>query len=270
MEGSMIQVKDADRVDLPVTRRDDAGRLGFWRRQFASPPTRRQLAFDVAAGIVLPIICLAFDPVVFRGGAPGPLLGGYRAFSYVAIGFGVSALALWLWLKRWTAPLSGVIGGALAAGALFSFGVGVVILPLSLIGLFLLIGALGFSPFLTSFVFLRNALRALAHARLRVTTAQLVVLALLGAAVAIGGPSAAQWKISQMMSRSIQEIVGGGEAPVRLSIVTLRLLAVVGDTDEIVWAYEREADPRRKERLAKAYREITGTDIEDRLMILLD
>ncbi len=56
-----------------------------------------------------------------------------------------------------------MVGGILLGGAVVAALIGVTIFPLSLIGLFLLAGTLGFTPFLTSLVLARNAARALAR-----------------------------------------------------------------------------------------------------------
>src|SRR6059036_1217018 len=39
----------------------------FWKRQFLGPATTPQIIFDVVFGIVGPVLCFVFDPVVFRG-----------------------------------------------------------------------------------------------------------------------------------------------------------------------------------------------------------
>lgn len=135
---------------------------GFWRRQFVGAPTSAQLSFDVAFGLVLPFLCYYFDPIVFRSSSEYDM-GLYPQVQFYA--YTISALemvALCAWLSgavragRGAAALTGV----LLAGAIFSFVVGVAILPYSLLGLIIFIGALGFIPFLTSLVYLRNAWRA--------------------------------------------------------------------------------------------------------------
>jgi hypothetical protein len=134
---------------------------GFLSRQFEPRATRAQKVFDVVVGIVLPVLCLYFDPLVFRGDMMGaPVLGRFRLFAYAVVAVEICALALWLAAGARVKEWGGMLGGAMLAGALFSFVVGVLILPFSLIGLMVLIGALGFVPFLTAFVYLRNAWRA--------------------------------------------------------------------------------------------------------------
>src|SRR5262249_33418819 len=120
-------------------------------------PTAGRLAFDIAFGIALPLVCLYFDPVVFRPSILGkPLLAPYLVVGGVAIGLGLLSLSTWL-LFRWPPAF---LTGLLAGGTIFAGLLGLVLLPLSLIGLALGIGFLGFSPFVTAFVFWRNAVRA--------------------------------------------------------------------------------------------------------------
>ena len=70
---------------------------GFWQRQFKGPRTSNQTIFDVAFGIVLPLFCFKFDPLVFTGGVgEGPLLENYQLFAYMFSGLEMVALAFWL------------------------------------------------------------------------------------------------------------------------------------------------------------------------------
>jgi hypothetical protein len=156
----------------------------FWQRQFGPEPSRWQVAFDLAAGILLPLVCLAADPIVFRGDSFMPPLLGHRALlCYAAIGTSLLALALWLLCRRPAALLAGF----LLAGALFALLLGVFLLPFSMIGLFANgLGALGLSPFLTAFVFWRNGLRAWARAGRG--TAGAALLAACGFLTAAAGP----------------------------------------------------------------------------------
>jgi hypothetical protein len=67
---------------------------------------------------------------------------------------------VWFALNRHLTAFSAPIGGILIAGGIFSLAVGVRILPYTLIGLIVLIGAAGFTPFLTAFVYFRSGVRA--------------------------------------------------------------------------------------------------------------
>ncbi|MFL6467000.1 MAG: hypothetical protein ACJ72Z_03490 [Pyrinomonadaceae bacterium] len=132
----------------------------FWERQFSPEVTAKQTRFDWIYGVILPIICFAFDPIVFRDGVGHGWLGDYQIFAYVLSIPSIMSMAAWLlWKERlgWLIPF---FGGLFAVGAAVSFVVGLAIFPISLLGLMLLIGALGFTPLISSFVYLRNSYRA--------------------------------------------------------------------------------------------------------------
>ena len=135
---------------------------GFWQRQFDDTPTRAQCWFDMIFGVVLPVLCFSFDPIVFRGGLINEdgIYAGARFYAYTLSALEMVALCAWLSAAGRGGRGPAVLAGVLFAGALFSFVVGVAILPWSAVGLIVLIGALGFVPFLTSLVYMRNAWRA--------------------------------------------------------------------------------------------------------------
>lgn len=140
-------------------------KTGFWRRQFARNGTRKQLGFDWTVGVIIPLICFYFDPIVFRGNSGfenGALFPGYRLPVYI-LGFtAIMAMAAWLLWGRRLGSLAGPIGLLFAFSAVISFFLGVVLFPFSVVGLVIAIGALGFTPFLSAIVYARNAKRAFA------------------------------------------------------------------------------------------------------------
>jgi len=248
-------------------------RRGFLWRQWQTEATLSQLIFDVTIGMILPILCLVFDPGIFRGNLFGrPLLGDYQFFAYGLIAIEIVALGVWLALGKRAGEWCGVLGGVMFAGAAFSAVIGILLLPLSVIGLMFIVGILGFTPFVTAFIYWRDARRALAAAGARMSRAALCVTVALGAAISVGAPAFAHWRIGRMIEGSLSEVLAGGD--VRMDAATRRLTFlsrfVEGEFDQLVLAYGRETDPARKERLARAYREITGGDIERRLYVLND
>lgn len=138
------------------------GTQGFWRRQFDDAPTPAQRRFDVVFGVVMPLLCFHFDPVVFRGGYVNDrgLYPGVRLYAYTISALEMVALCAWLFAAGRAGRGPSVLAGVLLAGSMFSFVTGVAILPYSVFGLIILIGVLGFVPFLTALVYLRNAWRA--------------------------------------------------------------------------------------------------------------
>jgi hypothetical protein len=139
---------------------------GFWRRQFSDVPTRQQTIFDVIFGIVLPIVCLYFDPIVFRNNldpcnTTKSFSTQYAFFVYTLIGLGILMLTLWLMARSFIRSQAAVFAGIFFTGSVLSAILGVVLLPLSVIGIILYgLGLLGFIPFLTSLVYLRNSIHA--------------------------------------------------------------------------------------------------------------
>jgi len=98
------------------------------------------------------------------------------------------------------------------AGAAFSFVIGLVLLPYTLFGLLILIGVLGFGPFLAAFVYLRSAARALSASGLYLGAWRRASALTLGAALALGVPAFAHLKITRAVDRAMGELVGGGDA----------------------------------------------------------
>ena len=131
---------------------------GFWKRQFQPEATAPQRKFDWLIGVILPVVCFIFDPIVFTDG--GFLGSQYQAFAYILSFVSVMAMAAWLiWgaKLRW---LNAFLAGLFIVGSVVSLGIGILIFPISLVGLVILIGVLGFTPLFAAVVFLRNAVRA--------------------------------------------------------------------------------------------------------------
>jgi hypothetical protein len=246
----------------------------FWRRQFQPQATGKQTVFDVLFGIVLPVLCFIFDPIVFRGNFFGgmPLFGQLTFLAYSIAFIEILVLAVWLCGRERLGARAIAMGGFLLTGALISLLIGILILPLSLIGILFLIGILGFTPFVTAFVFWRNGRRAINLYPERVNRARKLGALMLGLIFVLGAPLAIHLKISQIADDSLAEILEGEERELAEATMKLRLMSYLTDTqtDKIVWAYHAEQAPVRRERLARAYLLVTGKDIEMRLTYLID
>jgi hypothetical protein len=239
----------------------------FWERQFAPLGTELQLGFDVILGIVLPLFCLMLDPIVFRAGAFGrPLIGEYAIAGKLAMICGMVSLAVWLLFGKFPALFVGLLAG----GAALAAGLAVILLPLSLMGLVMLIGVLGFTPFVTAFVFLRNAIRAYERASRPNPRMTFLIPILFGLAISCGGPLAAQSYIHRQTARGLELVVSNDTAEHERGLRLLKPYAWATNFDPIVRAYEAETDEGRRKRLEGAFRELTGNDVEDRLTILND
>ena len=246
---------------------------GFWRRQFEDAPTGSQVRFDVTFGIAAPVLCFIFDPIVFRGGfSGGGILQQFQFFAYAFSAIEIVALISWLLFGRRATKWAGLASGILHAGALFSFTLGVLILPLSLLGLMLFVGVFGFVPFATALVYLRNGRRALRLAQSSDAARAGVAASLaFGFALALCVPIVAHWGAKRTVASAIAEVLESGSlSPAKARTLRLLTRATGATYDEVVWAYQKETDPTRRTQLAKAYAEITSNDIEQRLMRLMD
>lgn len=241
---------------------------GFWRRQFAETRTRRQVAFDVIFGIVLPVICLAFDPIVFRRGFPfGSGLHPFATAAYAFIGFEMAVLAAWLFLQPRLGRSAAYFAGPLLAGFLPSLTLGILISPLSVIGIFYLgIGLLGFTPFLTAFVFWRNGVRSLVQSKPGFAPACSTGLVLVGMLITAAPPLAAH----HLASRAIQRVLSRPSSADAVNHARRLGCVLPLPTDALALEYGREQDVHRKAHLARAYREIADRDVEERLAVLSD
>lgn len=250
---------------------------GFWRRQFDDSPTKAQRAFDVMFGVVLPVFCFVFDPVVFsgRGEYGGGLYPQGQFYVYTLSALEMVALGAWLFAAAGGGQRPAALAGVLLAGSLFSFVVGMAILPYSIIGLFFIVGVLGFVPFLTAFVYLRNGWRAACSVGgARVGSSEFAALAFaFGFFFALGAPAVAHVSVKKEVEASIKDVCEGREIS-QARMRALRTAAAMSRSsvyDEIVWEYYGEPDAYRRARLAKCYAEVTkGADIQRRLETLLD
>jgi hypothetical protein len=141
----------------------------LWRVSPNAARARRVFA-DLLAGALMPIICVFFDPGVLRetqaGFVPGffdfRLLSGKElgTILILAVLVQVGMLLLWQLTPRGAPSIAGFFVGSFVIGTLLAVVIGVCILPLTLIGLLLIVGFLGAMPFLTAIVYVRNLLSA--------------------------------------------------------------------------------------------------------------
>ena len=250
-------------------------RPGFFARQFAPKATQAQNIFDLIFGVVGPVCCYYFDPAIFRGGGIGvgaPMLSRYQLFAYALSLIQIPLLLVWLVLRRQLHSLSAPIGGALLAGSVFSFLVGVFILPYTVLGLIILVGILGFTPFFTAFVYLRNAWRALSAQERNFAYSSRYLTAVLAGIISIGLPILVGRVTSETVRRSTYSIISGDAKQAELAVNQISWLPFIPQEslDIIIAAYQSSTDPVRKELLRKSYRQLTGEDIDTRIMIFND
>lgn len=175
---------------------------GFWRNLFANDSSP---IFDILLGVIAPALCLVFDPFVFREVfrcTNFVYLGTITIFAYTAISLGIFTLLVWIFLGNKIRYGLGLISGVFIAGSVLACTVGIVLLPFSLLGLTLYcLGLAGLIPFLTSFVYLRNAIRALRRDRQQNPfrpMPRLIGLVLTGFLLILAVPAFAQWQAPQL------------------------------------------------------------------------
>jgi hypothetical protein len=241
-------------------------RPGYWGLLMRATQTPGWMIFDISFGIIMPLFCFYYDPGIIRGTFDSTL-GRLGIFIYGFSGIAILSLSTWLVLGHRIRSLAAIFGGVLVAGAIISFSIGVLILPLTLIGILFVIGVLGLVPFVTGFVYLRHGLRAIRQSGDR---SSLMATVILSAILAVGLPGSTQWAAIEIVERSIAEILDRDSQAVYAPVARIKLLRSVVDTDRFVREYEKESSAERKQRLARAYKEITGEEIEMRLSILND
>lgn len=121
-------------------------------------------------GVLIPITCFVTDPVLFSvidlaqfgeqdkinfSNLPPSALATY-AFVLWQI---LNLVASWF-VAEVHSLLKIYFGGTLFAGALFAFGVGLLLLPATFVGMIIIVGVLGLTPFATSWVYFRSASRS--------------------------------------------------------------------------------------------------------------
>ena len=249
-------------------------RTGFWRRQFAASVTRPQVIFDITFGVIGPILCFVFDPIVFRDGLGGaPLLSDYRNFVYLFSGLQIASLCFWLLTGPAWQVWNKLIGGMLLCGGIFCAVVGLGLAPFSFVGLFIYgIGVFGFTPFLTAIVYLRNSCRALRAEKVGAAGVAEALIPVAGMLLVAGLPLLLSMQIHLIVSRGVSEILEGDSQHATFAAHRLAPLRFFADSelDPIVNAYISTSDEKRKELLKSCYLEITGRSIERRATIFRD
>jgi hypothetical protein len=250
-------------------------RTSFLARQFAIERTRAQDNFDVAFGVVFPVVCFLFDPIIFKGGfilGGDPMLGEFQFFAYLVSAIEIAALLVWLILRRHLQSFTGPIAGVLLAGGIFSFAIGVLILPYSIIGLVVLIGAAGFTPFVTAFVYVRNAVCGLRSHENNSAFESRFLVATASALIAIALPLFVSLELSRTVSTSMESFIKGDVEQGELAVNRLKWLPFVPQSElrKIVVVYATESNLEKKEVLKRAYKDLTGEDIELRQLMMND
>ena len=139
-------------------------------------PGRQATMFDFVWGAIMPLVCLTFDPFVFKfGDTPllhqdfgGPAPSLFRTATiypwswpvYAIIGWQIVCLGVWLIAGRLPAGLTGFWAGMLWLGFTVAFLLGIVLALPATVAAVAGIGVLGFTPLFTARTFYRRAIAA--------------------------------------------------------------------------------------------------------------
>lgn len=231
---------------------------GFWKRQFQVETTPQQQTFDALFGIILPAACFLFDPIVFRTNGYGePLGGAFKPFAYVLSFVSImSLLAFMLWGKnlKW---VNGFLTGLFAVGAIISLTIGIVLFPFSLLGLTVLIGALGFTPLFTALVYWRNAVRAYKTGLPELGVQLLTRMLVLAGMFAVILPALLNVKIQ----KGLETMQTGDPGEIRRTARQLKYVAPLVDFSRLHTNYDsvgKRSESEENQALAESYEMLTG------------
>ena len=152
----------------------------FWRVA-ATDARRRRVFADLLAGVLMPISCVLFDPGILRDSALGHVV-------IAAILVQIAMLLACQLTPRGLPSVSAFFAGSLSVGFLLAIGIGIAILPMTLLGMLLLVGFLGTMPFFTAVVYLRNVISAVRIARTGSPDWLTRPMFIVGVVVAVGLP----------------------------------------------------------------------------------
>lgn len=129
---------------------------------YVKPNRTKQKIFDWLMGVLLPMVCFYFDQGVFRSWPNDEgLLSNFQVPAYALAYSAIMAQAAWLLWGERLGKLKILVGFVLLAATVAALLIGLVLFPFSIIGMFFLIGFLGFTPFFSAAVYWRSARKAL-------------------------------------------------------------------------------------------------------------
>lgn len=223
---------------------------------------------DFIFGLLMPVICFVADPIVFKGDVRELayvnvnylLIRDLRFFVYAFSSICVLLLVFWMIMDKGNS----IIAGVLFMGGLMSLGIGIVIFPVSLIGLFLIAGLLGFTPFFTGYAYLRNAIRMYAlcefnSKRTMFIAGVLMVLALF---------CACYYLDVVLVNNAVNNLAGRDIALGESQLDLINLLHPIICLDSLLLRYVRINDYDKETAMARIYKRCTGKSIQSEIYFL--
>jgi hypothetical protein len=229
----------------------------------------RRTFLAVIFGIAAPIGCLVADPFVFRYDLTNPTLGFSEAylgfcqpFSYAAIGLSLVLMVVHLSGTARSPLARTVIAGGLLAASMFAFALGLALLPYSVIGLFMLIGIFGFTPFLTGWVYAAAFKQILRTTPMLPRRALLMAMGCLGFVVLSGGFQVAA---QAFVSSAVQRVESSSPDERAAGIASLRAWSRIFGHQGLISAHRHSTSDLQRQAIEHAYQSITDRDFQDDL-----
>ncbi len=225
--------------------------IGFWKRQFQKEATSKQRFFDWAFGVILPVICFTFDPLIFKSN--GAFLGAIKPFAYLLSFISIMGMMAWLIWGEKLKWLNAVFSGLFVIGGLISLVIGVFLFPLSLIGLVVLIGILGFTPLFTSVIYLRNAVRAYHFAKPFFEKRVLIWAVILSGMFSFVIPFTINFEINKL----ITEMRNGDMKTIQRNTKILKFVSPITNFSSLgFYSDSYDSNPEREKAIEEAYQEL--------------
>jgi hypothetical protein len=234
------------------------------------------LAGKALLGIVIPAALLWFDPFVFSH-VGDSLMGSFSSAAYIVIALSMAAFLMQLIPGPRPAKVSYLLAGAMVPGLVVACLVGIVILPISVVGILVYgLGLLGLYPFIFSVLYFRSARSAFLegsrndgaratepgrhHRRWRMLCAPIA-----GFATVIGIAALMMIAANRELDR-LAAAARRGDNLSRIDWRRERFLTWAGNLDRIAIEFKQDSDSEHAhDDLAAVYHQLTHGDVEARL-----
>lgn len=251
-------------------------RKGILRRLLGGEKSKAQVYFDLIVGIIAPILCLYFDPILFKDNSgSSTVLSEIRIFAYSGIVIGATSLAVCLFQEKMSLAMRGFLIGVLIFGMIFALALEFILLPLGILGIMvgvsnglpenlpiIAVSLLGFLPFLVAFIYIRNAYQLVVEPNASSSAIPSYSI-MAGLIFVIAVPMLLQVSANNYVDSSIQKIVAGDITGVSAGVESMKHTFWCDDScyQKLFDAYWETEDEQRKEFIAEAYRESTGRNL---------
>jgi hypothetical protein len=254
--GYSIFLKRSEQLSIVEESSEITHKIGFWRRQFQLESTPKQKIFDWTFGVVLPVVCCLFDPVVFKGAINhnGAFLGSFKPFVYLLSFVSIVLMMLFLMFGSKLNRFNAVLAGLFTVVSAISLTIGVVLFPLSLIGLLFIIGILGFTPLFAGFVYARNSFRAFNFAKIPLNKTLLWNLVLVSAIFSFAVP----YVFDSNVTAILNNIKSGDSTAIRENKNLIWYVSPFVNFDSLALETCETVDDKSKNEFREAVYELTG------------